>query len=177
MAEVRAYLNPSDLDRMMRALNKLEATAKRLENDFPRKNSIDYAMLLRQNIHSQKHMSGYPPYNERYAEWKEQYALYDEGYWKAMGSLVSAITFWKEQHGRWRSGVPEGAYDTGGTSWFGTGAEGEDKPIAMYARTIEYGLGKQPERPIFRPTLKEYKATKYMERGREAIRELKRQWR
>jgi hypothetical protein len=160
----------------MRSLNRLEGIIEELEDTVPRKNAIDYSNLLRSNIHGQRHMSGYAAYSERYAEWKEQYALY-QGYWKAMGSFVNAITFWKEKKGTWRAGIPAGIYDAGGTSWLGAGDLGPPKPIAMYARTIEYGEGNQPERPIFRPTLSEYREKGFIDRGQEAQTQISRQWR
>lgn len=179
-ASVYVHFDPSEFGRIMRALNKLESTVEGLEDSVPRKNAIDYSNLLRDNINRQNHMSGYTPYSAaasapRYEDWKRAYALY-KGYWQAMGSLLNAISFWKEKKGVWRAGIPAGVTDAGGTSWFGEGNLGEPKPIAMYARVIEYGEYIHPERPIFRPTLKEYKEGKFLERGEEAHKELAKQW-
>jgi len=173
---VRMHFNASDFARIMRALNNLENTSEQLEDSLPRKNAIDYANLLRGNINHQKHIAGYPPYHEEYADWKRKYAIFKVEYWKAMGSLINSISFWKEQKGVWRAGIPAGISDAGGTSWFGQGNLGPPKPIAMYARTLEYGEGHNVERPMFRPTLKEYKEGQYIERGEKALKELKSKW-
>ena len=176
ITSVRAYFLPSDFQRYMSALSRLEQTAERLENDLPRLNAIDYSQLLANNILSGKHMSGFAQYSERYQEWKDQWATYT-GFWQAMGHLVNSITHWEDGHGKWRAGIPEGVTDVGGTSWFGMGDRGPPKPIAMYAKTMEYGENRQPERPIFHPTLEEYKAGGYVRRGERALKTLGTRWR
>ena len=179
--EIYFHFDAAQFARIMKALNRLESVAEELEDSLPRRNAVDYSNLLRGNINGQKHMSGYTPYSAmpsapRYEDWKAQYALYS-GYWRAMGSLINAITFWKEEKGVWKSGIPAGVYDSGGTSWLGAGDLGPPKPIAMYARVIEYGEYTHPERPIFRPTLKEYKENQFLDRGEEAQNKLGKQWR
>ena len=178
---IHAYFNPTQFKRIMSALNRLERSSEQLEDALPRQQATDYSQLLVNNILSGRHMSGYTPYSAapsapRYEDWKTAWATYS-GYWQAMGSLVNSITHWKERNGVWLSGIPAGVMDAGGTSWFGHGDRGPAKPIAMYAKTMEFGLNKQPERPIFRPTLKEYKRGGFVRRGERALRILAGKWR
>ena len=72
------------------------------------------------------------------------------------------------------AGIPEGAMDSGGKSWTGEGDKGERKPIAMYARLLEFGGdagkgGKHPPRPVFQPTLKEFRVDEAETIGRKHL--------
>jgi len=75
-------------------------------------------------------------------------------------------------HG-WIGGVPIGAMDQGGKSWFGKGADephGKSKSIAMY------GSIEESRRPIFKPTAEEYAGVGWLKRGQEGVNELKKAW-
>jgi len=180
------YMNPGDLNRYLSALNRLEAQTKRSVDDLPRVQATDYIHLLHANVMNQKHMSAYPAYSDWYEEWKTNMGLIGKGYWRLYDSFLNNLTVWRTLSGRagqrqWKAGIPAGVMDKGGTSWFNLGDRkvGKPKPIAMYARTMEFGqaghAGKR--RPIFMPTKEEYKNGKFVERGEEELGRLARHWR
>ncbi|MHA2265879.1 MAG: hypothetical protein ACXAEN_26095 [Candidatus Thorarchaeota archaeon] len=176
--EVRAYFEPSDFLRIMRALQALEKESAKLEKELPRRNAIDYQHLLHKNISSGANIP-HVPYSERYAKWKRDYGLYQD-VWQLNQYLLNAITFWKDDDNQWRAGIPAGVYDSGGTSWYGAGDRGAAKPIAMYAKVVEYGLWHGREgykaRPVFGPTKEEYAKEGYLKRGERALSQLGAKW-
>ena len=117
--------------------------------------SYEYLKLLRGNILKEAFAGSYGSYSKKYDEWKQESGpLGYPAWWMLTGDLVTSLTFWKgAQSGsvaRWHSGIPAGK--SGGSSPWSKGR----RPIALYARALEEGLGRQPKRPVFAPTLQQF---------------------
>lgn len=100
-------------------------------------------------------------YHPWYAEWKAE-NFGKKGFWKLWGNLISSIKHFQVGDGAWMAGIPYGVMDQGGSSWFGEGDLGKPKPVAMYARILEFGGdfgsgGKHPARPMFGPAIHWYR--------------------
>jgi hypothetical protein len=121
-------------------------------NDFPMRSAIDYFTRVSSNIATQKFAGDWAPLNQRYKEWK-LFAFGESRTWIMRGILQKSLTAFKVAEG-WFGGVPEGVMAPG-TSWFGT-EPGSPISVAQYGSWLEYGRNKQPERPLFRPTLQEF---------------------
>jgi hypothetical protein len=147
-------------NRWKRATEKEQTTAFLEEDRLPYRMATDYSDLLRVNITSGKFDAGYKPYNLRYFDWKYFVFGSNYGFWRLRGELFRAISVFKQRSGRikgWMGGIPSGETDSGNVSWLGKGDRGRPVPIAQYARWMEFGRRGQPERPLFQPTLVEYR--------------------
>jgi len=164
----------ADLQRYMRALTKLQQSVKTFgQNEMQRRCAVDYYQLLVKNI--MKKMTPKPSYNPRYARWKMKYSWMGfPSPWRLRGDLVSSLSAFKAPDGNgYIGGVPIGAMDQGGKSWFGKGSKGPSggsKSIAMY------GSIEEARRPVFGPTSSEYAGTGWSKRGQEALNELRKAW-
>ena len=179
---IRVHPNTTDWRRYTRALARMSLGVKNVQDDLPRVQATEYVHLLTKNIQMQRHMADYPAYSKRYAEWKEKMGLIAKGYWRLYDSLLMNLAVWRVLTGTageraWKAGIPEGVTDKGGTSWFGLGEAGGIKPIAMYARTMELGEGHNKKRPIFYPTMVEYRDGKYPDTGEWALKRIAGMWR
>lgn len=181
---IGSYIVPRDIFRYEAALFRLEQQAYRSKSDLPRLQAIDYVYLLNRNITQQKFLTQWPAYSRRYAEWKAEVGKINVGFWRLHDSLLGSLTVWElsvRGDKAWKGGIPAGVMDKGGTSWFGQGVQGQPKPkpIAMYARTIEFGEGPNvgKPRPLFVPTKEEYKDEGFVRRGEEELRRLADKWR
>ena len=173
----------SDFQRYMKALTKLEQSAKTFgQDEMQRRCAVDYFQLVVKNIMQMKFPR--PGYSKRYRNWKYEYGW--SGYpspWRLRGDLVSSLAAFKVGNG-YVGGVPIGAMDQGGKSWFGKGRKGpvgKSKSIAMYGTVMEKGgvwpkAGTHPPRPVFEPTMKEYAGTGWQKRGVEALAKLRKAW-
>ena len=178
---LQIVIKPEDYLRWMGALNSIEKRARLLEDDLPRICATDFSNLLVSNIVTQKYAGGYEPLHGFYANWKQLYGKLD-GFWQLMGDLLKAIGPFKLGKATWMGGIPEGVMDSGGKSIRGKGDYGKPKPIAMYARVLEYGLshpeaGEHPARPLFGPTTLEYKKKGWPIRGKQSLRRVADKWR
>lgn len=187
MHALNAILNPQDLKRWVRGVNGVNKEVHRQAEDLPRKNSIDYVMLLIRNIQTQKFSGTYAPYNPRYAEWKSQYGK-RQGFHQLAGDLVNALRSFRIVSTRsgvtaaYMGGITQGITDSGGKSWFGEGNKGKNKSISMYARVSEFGGnfgrgGVHPARPVFTPTALEYDDGGRNIRSKETVSKIKNRWR
>ena len=164
----------ADLRRYLRALEKLKQSAKLFgQDEMQRRCAVDYYQLVVQNIMTK--MSPKPSYSPRYARWKMKYGWMGfPSPWRLRGDLVASLSAFRAPDGNsWIGGVPIGAMDSGGKSWFGKGSKGPQggsKLIAMY------GSVEESRRPVFGPTAKEYAKTGWSKRGREALTELRKAW-
>lgn len=164
---------------MKAALREIE-TAALEQSNLPRRMAIDYADLLRTNITSGKFDSSYAPYNMRYFDWKYFVFGSDYGFWRLRGELFRAISVFRHRDGKvkgWMGGIPSGEMDSGNVSWLGKGDRGRRLPIALYARWMEFGRRGQPERPLFQPTLVEYRAGGAVDQLFRTAARLRRAWR
>ena len=179
----------SDFQRYMKALTKLEQKVKTFgQDEMQRRCAVDYFQLVVKNIMQMNFPR--PGYSKWYRNWKYEYGW--SGYpspWRLRGDLVSSLAAFKAPGGDgYVGGVPIGAMDQGGKSWFGKGRRGPvggPRPIGPgsgsfkgYGWVGEHGGrgGKQPARPVFEPTMKEYASTGWQKRAKEASTELKKAW-
>jgi hypothetical protein len=169
--------NTNDINRFIRALTRVSKQVRRSRQAVPREMAIKFTNTVLTNITSQKFVHTWSSraqrYNPKYQIWKRRYGK-GGGFWVLWGDLISSITYFKAGDG-WMSGVPSGAMDSGGKSWFGKGDQGEPKPLAMIARLLEKGGnagrgGKHPKRPVFGPTLVEFRTDGARETGRKYLR-------
>ena len=169
------------LKRWLRACDKILATAALEEDRLPFRMATDYSDLIRVNITSGKYDSAYQGYNLRYYHWK--YVVFraqNVGFWKLRGQLFKSISVFKHADGKlkgWMGGIPSGEMDSGNVSWLGTGDKGRRLPIALYARWMEFGRRGQPERPLFQPTLVEYRTGKAISQFARSMAKIKGAWR
>ena len=189
MPGIRIIFGPQDLKRWVRGVNGVNREVHHQAEDLPRKNSIDYVMLLIRNVQTQKFAGHYDAYNPRYAKWKSQYGT-RTGFHQLAGDLVNSLKSFKTTSKRagvsaaYMGGITTGATDSGGKSWFGEGDKGKSKSINMYARVMEFGGnfrsrggGIHPPRPVFAPTTLEYSLDGQNRRAKEAMNKVKNRWR
>jgi len=164
----------ADLQRYLKALEKLKQSAKLFgQDEMQRRCAVDYFQLLVKNIMKRTRPS--PAYSKRYRKWKYEYGWM--GYpspWRLRGDLIGSLSAFRAPDGNsWIGGVPIGAMDSGGKSWFGKGSKGPSgpsKPIAMY------GSVEEARRPVFKPTAEEYAKSGWSKRGQEALNDLRKAW-
>ena len=186
MINLYLVFNPTDMKRWYGALGRLENQAIAELDENPKRNAIGYSNLVVKNIMQQKNMGAYARYNPRYAKWKEQWGRAG-GFWQLFGDLVKSITHFRVTDSRmgykaWMGGIPPNMVDSGGKSWFGKGAHGGPKKIAMYAYVMEYGGdygrgGKHPARPVFGPTATEYQNVFWWREFENSRIRIKNKWR
>lgn len=171
---IRIEFIQAELARWFRALDRVETYSKLwIENWMQRKSATDYYQLVAQNLVGGKYAGGYAKYDSnrddnRYGDWKKKY-FPGRGFWQLKGDLLKNLTMWKVDKG-YRAGIPPGVMDSGGKSWFGTGGGGKRKEIVMYGGILE------KTRPLFGPTMKEYAASGWQKRGKEALKGIGRHW-
>jgi hypothetical protein len=144
----------ADYQRIIFATHKEEAMAELQVNDMQYYCSVDFLMLIRRNIMGQKHMGDYAPLNPRYKAWKQQYGRSGLNFWALFGDLLKSLKVYREgirtkRTSSWFAGVPIGAKDSGGKSWFGRGDRGKRKSIEQIGNWMEYGRRGQPARSLF----------------------------
>lgn len=133
-----------------------------------------------EGIKANKYVYAWDPralrYNFKYREWKMTHFGHLK-FWRLRGELLRSITHFKMGDG-YMAGIQPGAMDSGGVSWLGApGEKGSPKPIAMYARILEYGGdfraaggGFHPPRPVFRPSLVQFRLRNAKDIGRKYMR-------
>lgn len=175
-----------DMARYLAALEKVRAAVTHFGMDeMQRRCAIDYYQLVIKNILSKTRPQ--PAYVPRYRTWKYEYGWGYPSPWRLRGDLVASLTAFKNAGGNgWYGGVPHGAMDSGGKSWFGKGskgAKGFSRSIGKYGWVMEYGGdysasggGNHPPRPVFGPSAEEYAVAGWDKRGIEALNELKKGW-
>lgn len=174
---LRIVFEPNDLRRVIRAMNRIMRAVDREKVELPYRMATDYVFLLMKNIMSQKHMGGYPLYNERYRKWKSQYFMM-RGFWIMRGEVVKNLTVFRDRgyKNRWYGGLAPDAGMVPGSSWFMPPGSGKPKSINMYAYLNEFGGTKSPKRPIFTPTKEEYEKDGFRKRVRESRNLIGRSW-
>jgi hypothetical protein len=178
------YPNPQDMERIMWATHKLQSAVLFYGKDeVPRQMAVKAQQEIIAAIVGQKYASRYVPYgttvgSERYKKWKHIYGsgAGKSSYWQLWGDLLRSITMWKERyagrHYGYMAGIPKGVMDTGGKSWFttiskaGASKKGDPKPVAFYARVLEFGGnfglgGRHHPRPVFTFVLEDFDTTPF----------------
>jgi len=177
MASVNAYARFNQLHfiRWNNALTRTSSILKLEKNDLPYRNAVAFSHLIVANINNQKYAAGYAPLNERYKEWKSKYGRTKKGFWALFNRLIGRVSAFKVTGG-WMGGI-EAGHKVSGTSWLGKGNKGHAVDIAEYARFLEFGRRRQPERPLFQPTTVEYWKEGFVKEGVQSLRKVKGAWR
>lgn len=171
MINLTILFDPKDLQKIVSATNKITNVVYNASKRLPYRMAIAYAELLRRNITTGV-MPTYPPYHPKYAEYKTLMVGHLKP-WQLFGDVLANITVFRHGKG-FMGGIPAGKMDRGGKGWYGTG---KPSSIAAYARANEFGQGKTPARPIFRPTFENFKAKDLPRFEKETFNEIKRWWR
>jgi hypothetical protein len=180
---IHMVFDPKQYARWLRAISDIREAAKFQKYDMPWKMATDYKNLLFKNIVDGKFAISYAPYSDIYLSWKTQklggaFRLQGTGhkmFWRLYGDLLRSLSVFRTSNGV-MGGVPAGVKDSGYKSIFSK--KRRSKPIAMYARVMEFGLAahRGKARPVFRPTAKEYAQNGWSKRGREALAKLGAKW-
>jgi hypothetical protein len=161
--------NKSDLARYIEALGKTAEEYEKQANDLPKRCAEEFQLLLIKNITTQA-FPWVASRSQRYKDWKMQRVGHLK-HWILDGDLLGAITHWKESDA-WIAGIPSGIFDRGGKNYSG----GAPMEIAIYARSLEYGEGTQPARPLFGPSTEQYEKTKMPEQIEKTAKEIESKW-
>jgi len=171
MINVSVQFDQRDLTKILSATNKVTNQVYNSSKRLPYRMAIAYAEMLRRNIATGT-MPTYPPYHPKYAEYKYLMVGHLKP-WQLFGDVLANISVFKHGDG-FMGGIPAGRWDKGEKGWHGTG---KPSAIAAYARANEFGQGRTPARPIFRPTFANFKASKIPQFEKETYRDIKRWWR
>jgi hypothetical protein len=180
---LKVVFDPKQYDRWMRAVSNIREAAKFQKWDMPYRMATDYKNLLFKNIVTGKFAITYAPYSDIYLQWKTYklggaYRMQGSGhmmFWRLYGDLLKSLSVFRTRSGV-MGGVPAGVKDSGYKSIFSK--KRRSKPIAMYARVMEFGLASHrgKARPVFGPTASEYARTGWHDRGREALTRIRKKW-
>lgn len=162
------------MSRWLRAVASVYLQAVKEKEHLPYRQAVGYVNLIRENIISQKYAAAYPAYSERYYEWKYHVVGSIGGFWFLKGHLVDSLTPFKAEEG-WMGGVPPGIL-VEGSSWFGKGREGRPAYVGQYARWMEYGSARQPERPLFQPTFVEFRTGGALQEAIQSLNNVASRW-
>ena len=177
-AQIKVYLVPADLERVLGAINKVRSTVVREANSLPFRCANEFRFLIINNILSQKHMGGYASYSPEYKKWKRE-TVGSTDFWKLFGNLIKNVSVFRIPKGgyaySWMGGITPGAYSQGGESMYG--GKGRPVLISAYGKWMEFGRSGQPARPLFEPTTKEYSAEKLPRQVRRTSISIKGSWR
>ncbi len=176
---IKIVLVASDLQRLYGAIKRVNNNAILEARNNPYRNAVAFKNLLLLNINSQKHMKGWT-YDKRYKKWKQK-TVGHLNFWKLYGHLVKNLTVFPVGAGfgrmnRWMAGITPGVTDKGNTSWL-EGNKGRPVLISVYSRWLEFGRTRQPPKPIFTPTTKEYAGRRWLRIGKNSIVTIRRAWR
>ena len=171
MIHLKATLIAKDVTRLFRAVDRVANTVHSMSKRFPYQMALSYADLLRKNLTTGRFSAAYPPYSLRYAEYKRIMVGHLRP-WQLFGDVLRSITVFKHGPG-FMGGIPAGLFDKGGKGWYGTGSP---SAIAAYARANEFGEGRTPARPLFRPTFEQFKDETVPKYSDTFLREVRRWW-
>lgn len=166
---ISVQIRPTDL---LKVRNALSGVAKQMEiesKSWPKRCATLFVYDVAENLLSQKFSSGYPPLSESYSQ-KKAYLGYPAGFWRYTGSLLMSLRPFKMGTEGWAGGVPPGTPST----------RGQD--ITTYGLMLETGgtnsAGKEiPARPLFIPTLLEFRNTKAKREVGRSKQNIKKRWR
>jgi hypothetical protein len=167
----------ADFDAYRLALRRIESEAKAQKNWLPKACATEYRDELTKAIITQKYISKWKStYHPWYADWKKMMTGSTGKFWILFGDLLRSITtIYRPAGGKagWFTGVPSGAKDSGGKSWFGTkkNPRGKRKSIVMYASVGE------ETRPVFGPSADDYAAGNWIRRASNSLNAIARLWR
>jgi len=177
MVTIKIIFVAKDLKKVLSAIAKVRSAVYVRAKNIGYQLGVDYLKLVYLNIVNQRYSAGYEPYSEKYGKWKSKRGP-ESRFWILSGDLLQALSMWKKGKFGWVSGIPAGILDSGGKNYSGLG-----KPtyIGAYGRIMEYGGSFEgqvhPARPVFGPTLEEYKKSGALKRLKESRTIIKRNWR
>jgi len=162
----KIVFNKNQIENILQASRKLKTFVEKERYELPRQFAGHYYKVLITNLNSGKHMGsfqyGRTPGSRRYLKWKADYGSADKGPWRLADDLIKSIKVTSYNNG-YLTGIRSELKDRGGKSWFGTKdkPKGKKKPIAMYARVLEFGMEDNPDqyhppRPMFGPALEDF---------------------
>jgi len=170
-------LDPVDLTKFFKALTRVSKQVRRSKQAVPRDMAIKFTNNVLNSIMTQRYVHTWggraQRYHPKYQIWKRRFRKLT-GFWMLWGDLIASITHFKVGQG-WMSGVPAGAMSSGGKSWLGKGDKGDPKSLVMIARLLEKGGhagrgGRHPKRPVFAPTLVDFRSKDAPKIGRKYLR-------
>jgi hypothetical protein len=161
-----------DLDRAIKALERVEKTVRAEKEDLPYRCAVGYSQTLAANLTQQKFASSYPALNPRYEDWKKNIYQSSGGFWELAGDLLKNLQAFKIDDG-WMGGIPAGVMDSGGKSWLDgrQNNRGKAKAIAMYGKLAE------ARRPLFEPTKNEFAQDQLPKEGKTSLDRIRKSWR
>lgn len=170
------YIAPvaEDISRILFAIAKVESMVELQKTDMPYYCSVEFKNLVISNLHTQKFAGSYAPYSEIYQDWKLRQNLGMQ-YWKLYMDLVENIKVFKVRRG-WMAGITPGKRATVSSSMFGKAKGTRKVLISEYARWMEFGRRGQPARPLFQPTMEEYRRDGFIKQGQKSLRRIKGGW-
>jgi len=176
MQKFSIKLDKRNLNKILRAADKVKTTATKESQNLPRTGAEQYVNRVLKAINKVRWTYG-GKYNKRYMDWKlRNYKVHVP--WKLEGDLVKAVKAYKMPASKgttsYIGGVKAGITDSGGKSWFGEpggkGAKGPPKEIAMYGRAME------KRKPLFVPIFNEYKPM-FKNKFKRTTKTIRRIWR
>ena len=197
--QLRAIFNQKDINKIIKAADLIEATFTQEQEATPRTLAVNFAVNLRNAIHSQKY-----PWKElgpKYSEWKRRKVGYLD-HWKLYTNVIVNTQFWSFRKGEWCSGIPAGigvisdkqAIEAKWThkeyqSFMGRRAP-KPKFVGAVAFWNEYGWRpvinkssgaqssrKVGERPLLRPTFRDFVGREVVYRETLIVNKVHRAWR
>jgi len=176
------YPNMDDLKRILFALAKVQSAAQIEVVDITYRSAVDYQHLVIFNISTQKFAGGWS-YSEKYGKWKREQNV-GMDFWKLFGDLIYNIKLFRipGPFGRvqWMAGVDPTAIASRSSQMFGK--KQKQERISKYARWLEYGRpgkgegGRQPPRPVFGPTMFEYRQDGFLKQGERSLNRIGQSW-
>jgi hypothetical protein len=142
----------------------------------------EFRLLLIWNILTGKFDSFYRPLSPVYKKWKDKQEGAEQGFWKLWGTLQLSFQVRPTPKG-YSIGVDKAALPQRTSSW---GTKKKLTPVWMYFWYGEKGrlpfsrngmnVGEQPPRPVFSPTIDEYRPVFNDKRSRDVLDKVKRTW-
>ncbi len=162
----------ADYRRVKSALTRQITVARQEERELPYRCAVSFKDLVFEKI-----LSGnlsHPSYNPDYAKFKRRFG--DKGFWRLHDNILQSLTVFKSEDGEgWMGGIPAGRQVTRVSML--AGGKNKSVFVADYARTLEYGIGIQKDRPVFVPTTQEYLKNNFPEEIEKSVKKLKKAWR
>jgi len=166
---ISVRINHVDLLKVQFALSGVAKQMDIESNSWPKRCATLFVYDVTENLLTQKFSAGYPPLSESYTQ-KKAYLGYPAGFWRYTGSLLMSLRPFKIGTEGWAGGVPPGTPNS----------RGQD--ITTYGLMLETGgtnsAGKTiPARPLFTPTLGEFRNTKAKKEVERSKQNIKQRWR
>jgi len=141
----------------------------------------EFKTILILNMATSKYSAAYAELSPSYKKWKAKNASF-EGFWKLWGSLMTSISLRETPKG-YSVGVQKDVVPMRTSSW---GSNKKLTPVFMYFWYGEKGrnafskngmvVRNQPPRPVFQPTVDEYRIEFLDKRRKEAINKIHKVW-